>query len=391
MTEPTAEIYLDNSATTKPCEAAIGAMLQCMREKYYNPSALYARAVEVERLMRAARETVAASVQGSDQNVIFTSGGTESDNLAVFGCLSSAREKGDVLFSAAEHPAVRNACLEAANRYGHHAREIPLNARGGLDMAALEAMLSDATRLICVMQVCNETGVIMPLGEVAALRDRLAPAAALHVDGVQGYLRLPFSMRNSGVQSYAISAHKIQGPKGVGALILRDGYRVQPQMYGGGQQKNLRSGTENTVGIVGLAAAVQAYPDVDLSRAKLAALKLTAARMLSEGIPSLRVLGPAPEDADSAPHILFASLSPVRAETMVHALEAEGIMVGTGSACSSHKNKRSDVLTAMGVPPALIDGAIRLSFSADNTQEEVAFAMQRIIAQHQLLARFVRR
>lgn len=385
------EVYLDNSATTRPCEQALEAVTAAMRDGYYNPSALYGKAVEAERAVAKARETIALSVQAGNADVIFTSGGTESDNLAILGYLRGVREKGSVLFSAAEHPAVKNACQEAAARYGHTAEEIPLDKRGSLNLCALEEMLTADTRLICVMQVCNETGAIMPLAQVVALRDRLAPNAAIHVDGVQGYLRVPFSMRNLGVQSYAVSAHKIHGPKGIGALIIRRGHRLYPQLYGGGQQNDLRSGTENTPGIFGFAAAVQAYPPLETAKEQLSALKRYTVDTLSAAIPDFRVLGPAPRDADSAPHILYAAFPPVRAETMVHALEAAGVFVGTGSACSSHKQHRSETLTAMHIPPATMDSAIRLSFSVQNTPEEIRYAVQKMIEQYRLLARFTRR
>ena len=228
------EVYLDNSATTRPCEQAIEAITASMRNGYYNPSALYGKAVETERALAEARKTITASVQAGDADVVFTSGGTESDNLAILGYLRGVREQGKVLFSAAEHPAVKNACREAAARYGHTAEEIPLDSRGSLDLTALERQITSDTRLICVMQVCNETGIIMPLSRVVALRDRLAPNAAIHVDGVQGYLRVPFSMRELGVQSYAVSAHKVHGPKGVGALIIRWGHRLYPRSRSSG-------------------------------------------------------------------------------------------------------------------------------------------------------------
>jgi len=295
------------------------------------------------------------------------------------------------LYSAAEHPAVKNTCLEAAALYGHSAREIPLDTRGSLDMQALEAMLDASVKMICVMQVCNETGIIMPLHDVVAIRDRFAPQAAIHVDGVQGYLRVPFSMRELNVQSYAISSHKVHGPKGAGALIIRDGHKLHPLMVGGGQQRNLRSGTENTAGILGFSAAVAHYPEIDVSQKMLFALKRVALECLQAEIPQLRVLGPQFMDADAAPHILYIAFSPVRAETLVHALESFGVMVGTGSACSSHKHKRSEVLTAMGIQPMVIDSSIRLSFAITNTVEEVRYAAGKMIEQYKLLARFTRR
>ncbi len=382
---------MDNSATTRPCEQAVNAVVSAMREGYYNPSALYGRAVEAERELSRARKVIAQSVQAAEENVIFTSGGTESDNLAILGYLSARREKGTVLYSAAEHPAVKNACLEAAARCGHIAQVIPLDARGSLDLDAFTKLLGPDVLLVCVMQVCNETGAIMPLDRVVELRDRLAPNAAIHVDGVQGYLRVSFSMRALAVQSYAISAHKVHGPKGVGALIVRSGHKLHPQMVGGGQQNDLRSGTENTAGILGFAAAVESYPPQEIAQTQLANLKRQMTEALKTEIPSFRTLGPEPETADAAPHILYAAFPPVRAETMVHALESKGVLTGTGSACSSHKRRRSETLTAMGVPNALIESAVRISFSVYNTPEEIRFAAATIAEQYRLLARFTRR
>ncbi len=391
MPEKTMEVYLDNSATTRPCARAVEAVAEAMREGYYNPSALYARAAAAERALDRAKATVAKPVQAEGKNVVFTSGGTESDNLAIAGYLCGVHEKGDVLYSAAEHPAVKNACVEAAARYGHTAREIPLDGRGLLNLQALEAMLSPAVRLICVMQVCNETGAIMPLREVAELRDRFAPQAALHVDGVQGYLRVPFSMKALRVQSYAVSAHKVHGPKGVGALIIAPGHRVRPILFGGGQQDGLRSGTENTAGAAGFAAAVEDYPPAEAARETLFQLKRLAVERLRASLPAFEVLGPEADSADAAPHILYAAFPPVRAETMVHALEAEGVLAGTGSACSSRKRKRSEVLAAMGTPPALADSAVRLSFAVTNTPEEIEYTAEKIAEQYSILARFTRR
>jgi len=391
MPENRMHVYLDNSATTRPCAQAVEAVARAMRGAYYNPSALYAQAAEAERALQRSREVIAASVQGDKDGVIFTSGGTESDNLAIAGWLAGVRGKGRVLYGAAEHPAVKNACLDAAQRYGHTAEEIPLDSRGVLDTQALRGMLAPDVKLICVMQVCNETGALMPLERVVALRDELAPQAAVHVDGVQGYLRVPFSMKALNVQSYAVSAHKVHGPKGVGALIVRRGHRLRPILLGGGQQNNLRSGTENTAGVAGFTAAVESYPPMETARATLLGLKRLAVERLAAAIPECMILGPEPLGPDAAPHILYIALPPVRAETMVHALEAAGVLAGTGSACSSHKNRRSEVLAAMGVKPALMDGAVRISLSVDNTAEEITYATEQIAEQYKLLARFTRR
>lgn len=383
------QVYLDNSATTRPFDEVVEAMARSMREVYFNPSALYAPAMRAERELARARAAVAAPLQANEKNVLFTSGGTESDNLAILGYLQTQRQPGEVLYTAAEHAAVKNACLEAESRFGCAAREIPLLADGSVNLSALEGMLSEQTRLICVMQVCNETGVMMPIAEICALRDRLAPQAAIHVDGVQGYLRVPFSFKKYRVQSYALSAHKIHGPKGVGALVLADGHRVKPQVVGGGQQNNLRSGTENTCGVAGLLAAVERYPADGM--AQMTRCKGLLADLLREGLPETTIVGLPPEDERSAGHILNVAFPPVRAETLLHALEADGICVGTGSACSSKKGKHSAVLTAMGCPPAVMDGAIRISLCTMNTEEEMRYTAQKIIERVGLLRRFTRR
>lgn len=383
------QVYLDNSATTRPCEAAVDAMLSCMREDYYNPSALYAPAMRAEQVLKDAATAIAAAVGSDAKHVVFTSGGTESDNLAIFGHMQLNRDGGEILYSAAEHAAVRLACEEAAVRYGCRALEIPLTAEGVVDLAALEGMLSDQTRMICVMQVCNETGVVMPLEEICKLRARLAPKAAIHVDGVQGFLRIPFSMRKLPVDSYAISAHKFHGPKGVGALVWREGFRFKPMMIGGGQQNDHRSGTENTVGIAGMGAAVTAYPKNGSQR--MLALKKLLVDTLQPALPEMKLLGLPVDDKRSAPHIVNLAFPPVRAETLLHALEMDGICVGTGSACSSKKGKHSHVLTAMKCSPAVMESAIRISLCPENTREEILYTAEKIIRQVEMLRRFVRR
>ena len=293
-----------------------------------------------------------------------------------------------MLYSAAEHAAVRNACLEAEN-LGFTVKQIPLDSRGSLDLEKLESMIDESVRLIAVMQVCNETGVIMPLEKLVALRDRLAPEAAIHVDGVQGYLRLPVNMKKLKIQSYAVSAHKIHGPKGVGALIVRPGHKIGPLIFGGEHQRGLRAGTDNTVGAAGLAAAVQTFPAEAVKT--LYALKTAMAQAILSAIPGAAIIGPKPEDSDSAPHILCVSLPPVKAETMVHALEAENVIVGTGSACSSRSRKYSVGLSSMGVTETLMDSAIRISFSVFNTMDEVRTASQAIQKQYAVLSKFTRR
>lgn len=383
------QVYLDNSATTKPSEQVIDAMVQSMREGFYNPSALYSAAMYQERAMLEASRAVAKSLHANEKNLIFTSGGTESNNLAILGFMQTQREEGEILYSAAEHPAVKNTCVEAEKRYRCKAREIPLLSNGFIDLEALEEMLSPSVQMICIMQVCNETGVIMPIDEICKLRDRLAPKAAIHVDGVQGYLREPFSMQALPVQSYSLSGHKINGPKGVGALVYQNGFRFFPQMFGGGQQGNIRSGTENTTGIQGLSAAVQGYPANAMEQMRT--LKKKLYELFLASLPETTLIGLPVDDPASAGHILAVAFPPVRAETLLHALEADGILVGTGSACSSKKGKRSVVLTAMKQTPEVMDSSIRISLCPDNTEAEIIYTADQIIKHVQMLRKFKRR
>lgn len=377
-------IYLDNSATTRVSEKAAEKMMKCMREDFYNPSALYAPSLQVEKEMRQCRKLILDTVKGGDAKVIFTSGGTEADNLAILGGLQSVREGGRVLFSAGEHPAVREAC---SHLKGLDAEEIPYDAQGRVRLDALESMLDDTVRMICVMQVNNETGAVQPLKEISRLRDQKCPQALLHVDGVQGFLRVPFDMRALKVDSYALSGHKIHGPKGIGALVAGPRLRLSPRMMGGGQENNLRSGTENTPGILGLGAAIESYP----GNGDMRAVKCFLYEKLKAIVPDARVNGPDPCSEDSAPHILNISLPPVRSETMLHALEGSGIYVGIGSACSSHKQKVSHTLRTMNVPQKYAESALRFSFCPDNTREEMDEVVKAFEKNYALLSRYQRR
>lgn len=380
-------IYLDNSATTRVCDAAAAAMMQCMQAGYFNPSAVYGPALETEKMMRACRETLLRSVHArTGSQAVFTSGGTEADNLAILGRLSGMRGGGRILYSAGEHPAVKEACL-AAEAMGFEAHSVPYDHTGAVDLDALEKLITPDTRLICCMQVNNETGAIQPLSEIAALRARRAPEAHFHVDGVQGFLRVPFDMPGVQADSYALSGHKIHGPKGIGALILAPGVRVHPRALGGGQESGLRSGTENTPGIAGLLAAVEAYPLENGMRQ----VKLHLWQRLRETIPDAAVNGPAPDSDLAAPHILNVSLPPVRSETMLHALEGAGIYVGMGSACSSHKQKVSAVLRAMNTPQRLAESALRFSLCPENTLAEMEQVAAACGQNYAVLSKFQRR
>ena len=381
-------VYLDNSATTRPCRAAAEKTAELLESGWYNPSALYKPALEIQKQVDKTREICLNAIGASGGRVIFTSGGTESDNLALLGCLRGKRPGGKVLLSSLEHPAV-SACREEMERMGFRTEELPAGRDGRIDLNEAEKRITADTVLITVMQVNNETGAIEPLEEIAGIRNRQCPEAAIHVDGVQGFLRVPFAMNRLGIQSYAFSAHKIHGLKGTGALILARGYSIRPIQFGGGQEGNLRSGTENTPGILALGAAVLDWEPEDALR--IGKLKRLLWEEIAARIPTAEINGPEPGSEFAAPHILNVALEPVRSQTMLFALEGDGIYVSAGSACASRKQKISPVLKAMGVRPERADCSLRFSLSRETTEEEVRYAAERTAGHYELLKRYTRR
>ena len=378
--------YLDNSATTRPA-ASVAALLRELTESgWYNPSALYKPSMDIQKRMESVRSVCLRAAGAEGCRIVFTSGGTESDNLALIGAMKARHTPGDVLISSVEHPAV-SACAEELKRMGCRVLEIPAKQDGTINLKQLETMMSPETVLISVMQVNNETGAVEPLEEVAALRNRICPGASVHVDGVQGFLRVPIRFRKLGIQSYAFSAHKIHGLKGTGALILAENHPVKPLLYGGGQEENLRSGTENTFGILSLGEAVRNWKDEDAECIRK--MKILLYQLLKERIPEVSVNGPEPEEG--APHILNVALEPVRSQTMLFALEGDGVYVSAGSACASRKQKISPVLKAMGVNPSRADCSLRFSLSRENTEEEIRYAAERTAFHYDLLKKYTRR
>jgi cysteine desulfurase len=373
--------YLDNSATTRPDDRVIEKMAECMREGYFNPSSVYAPAVEAMRAVRECREEILKSVRSDGCRLAFTSGGTEANNLAILGAADKIRDLSVVAVTATEHPSVL-ASYEALVARGIDVRTIGVNERGELDFDALAKALDDGAKLVSVMQVNNETGAV---GDIRRIDELIAGRAFLHVDGVQGYLRVPFDMKYCDL--YTLSGHKIHGPKGIGALIYKASVRLAPRAVGGGQEENLRSGTENTPGIAGLREAARLMADYDMGA--LMEMKLHLIAAFREAVPEALVNGPDPESA--APHIVNLSFPGVRGEVMLHALEAEGVYASTGSACSSKKAKVSRVLVAMGVPAARAESALRFSISPHTTRAEIDWAAEKLGQIYQTLKRFQRR
>ncbi|HML46558.1 MAG TPA: aminotransferase class V-fold PLP-dependent enzyme, partial [Clostridia bacterium] len=316
--------------------------------------------------------------------------GTESDNLALLGTSRRLYGSWDFLISAAEHPAVLMQ-KDALQALGHRVQILPLTPEGLLDLAAAEEALSERTALVSLMQVSNETGAVQPLEALAGLIRAKAPQALLHVDGVQGFLRLPMSLRAAHVDLYTLSGHKIHGPKGIGALAVGPRAKLSPVLFGGGQERGLRSGTENLPAILGLDEAVRAMNALENPSASMRRQKLAIYRALADGIPGLAVNGPAPDSPQAAPHILNLSLPGIRGEVMVHALEEKGVLVGTGSACSSKKRKRSEGFASMNVSNERADSAVRISLSPLTTDAEIGQAVEAFQACYALLKPYQRR
>ncbi len=382
--ENSPQAYLDNSATTRPCPAAVEAVNQCLTEGFYNPSSVYKPAVEAFTQLRACREEVLRALHAPEHNLTFTSGGTEANNLAILGTVARMRGRQVVAVSAVEHPSVRESFQHLAEM-GHDVRVIGVDARGELDWAALETALNDGASLVSCMQVNNETGALL---DVARLHALVNGRALIHVDGVQGFMRVPIDLKY--VDLYTLSGHKIHAPKGTGALAWRKNVRIAPRQIGGGQESGLRSGTENTPGIAGLRAAVADMEKMgaDMPR-QLMQKKLYMIEQFQKAVPEMLINGPEPEMA--APHIVNISFPGVRGEVMLHALEGMRVYASTGSACSSKKLKVSGVLTAMGIAPARAEWALRFSLSPHTTMEEIDYAARCLATLYAQLKKYARR
>ena len=358
-------IYLDNSATTKPCREAVEAMTAALTENWGNPSALYDFGIDTARQLRTARHQVAAAMGAEPDRVFFTSGGTEADNWAIFGAAKRMGKRGKhIITTAIEHHAVLN-CMKELEAQGFEVTYLKPDKQGTVTLEALKEALRKDTVLVSVMMVNNEVGSVMPIDRMAKLTHRICPDAIFHTDAVQGFLKVPFAAKALGADLISVSSHKVHGPKGVGALYISPRLKSFPaQMLGGGQEGGYRSGTEGTPGIFGFAAAcaaVGATFRADSLREKALLGKLTEELEKLEGI----VLNGAHE----APHILSLSVPGVPTQNSLNILQDKGICVSAGSACA--KGHRSHVLSAMELAPEVIDGSFRVSLCRDTTEEEL--------------------
>ena len=355
-------IYLDNSATTKPCPAAVEAMTRVLTQNWGNPSALYHFGMEAAKELRQARKAVAAALGAEEDRVFFTSGGTEADNWAIFSTVERLQKRGrHILTTAVEHHAVLHP-MEKLQAQGFDLTFLKPDATGAVPLEEFTAALRPDTILVSVMMVNNESGAVMPIAEMIRATRRKSPLALFHIDAVQGLGKVPFRAKSLGADLISVSSHKIHGPKGVGALYVKKGLQLPPLLLGGGQEGGYRSGTEGLPAIAGFGAAC-ADLDPAAEIAHMAELR-DACREELQKVPGLQLLG-----QQQAPHIVSASLPGLRSQGILNCLQDRGICVSAGSACA--KGHRSHVLEAMGLPPQVIDGAFRISFGRDNTLEDV--------------------
>ncbi len=376
------EIYLDNSATTKPSPGVIQAVVECMEIIYGNPSSAHRKGLEAERVITRSREAVAAVLKADPRQIIFTSGGTESDNLAIKGVASSYSNRGKhIITTAIEHPAVLNACRDL-EREGFEVTYLPVDREGVIQVEDLEEALREDTILVSTMYVNNEIGSVQPLLEIAKVIKKAKTTGKLplwHVDAVQALGRLPLFPAETGIDLVSLSAHKVHGPKGIGALYVGKGVTLRPQIAGGGQEGDLRSGTENVPGIAGFGAAAGELNKAGGKAAEhMAALRRMLVEGVMESIPGCRLNGPPPGSPYAAPHIANISFKGIRGEVLLHWLEGEGIYASTGSACSSRKHVGNGVLKALGLREEEAQGALRFSFSPDNGVEQVETVLRKL-------------
>lgn len=380
-------IYLDNSATTKVLPQAADAAYQAMTDGFFNPAAAYALGSRTEKRVEEARAALARPLGVRREQLIFTSGGTESNNTAIFGSLKGWRGPKRIITTAVEHPSVYEAVLSLENSPDTEVVILPVDGQGYPDLSALSAALTEDTALVSMMHVNNELGTVTDVNAAARLIRALAPRAVFHVDGVQAYLKV--DSRGLDMDFYSVSAHKFHAPKGVGFLYHRSGARFGGGQIGGGQEGNLRSGTLNVPGILGMAAAEQVYEqNLTAWRQNMRACKQRLYTNLMS-IPDVLLNGPSPDLA--APHILNLSFLGVRGEVLLHALEQFDICVSTGSACAAHKAGKNRILTAAGITGQRQEGAIRFSLCPFNTEEEMDTVSEAIVEQVKFLRRYRRR
>ncbi len=370
------EVYLDNSATTACFEDAAQLMHRILCEDYGNPSSLHHKGVEAEAYLRYANETFAKILKVNEKEIFFTSCGTESDNIALVGtAMANHRTGRHLITTRIEHPAVLQP-MAYLEKQGFEVTYLSVDRQGRISLEELEQAVRADTILVSIMHTNNEIGSIQPIAEAGALIKKRNPNTLFHVDAVQGFGKARIYPGKMHIDMLSASGHKIHGPKGIGLLYMREGAKVSPIMYGGGQQRGLRSGTENLPGIAGFAKAAElVYQDLEQDVDRMYGLR----EKLTNGVKNIEdiVLNGCP-GREGAPHVVSVSFRGVRSEVLLHALEERGIYVSAGSACAAHKPQPSATLRAVGVEKELLESTIRFSLSGFTTEEEIAYTCQNL-------------
>lgn len=385
------ECYLDNSATTRCTKSVAQVMTEVMCGAYGNPSSLHHKGVEAERYVREARETIAKTLKCTPKEIFFTSGGTESDNLAIRGAAyANARQGRHLITTSVEHPAVLNT-MQYLEQQGYEVTYLPVDEYGRVRLPDIEAAIRPDTILVSMMHTNNEIGALEPIAEAGELIKRVNPNTLFHVDAVQGYGKSRIYVKRMKIDMLSVSAHKIHGPKGIGFLYVGDRVKIRPIVFGGGQERGLRSGTENVPAIAGMAqAAEEIYQNLDEDVERMYGLRAR----LEDGIRRLEnVRFNTLPGSESAPHVLSVSFAGVRSEVLLHALEDKGIYVSAGSACASNhpETSGSATLRAIGLEKELLNSTIRFSLSAFTTKEEIDDTVQALGELVPMLRRYMRR
>lgn len=393
------EVYLDNAATTRPSSRVRERMMKTLDEDYGNPSSLHRKGMEAEHYLKEARQVIADSMKVSPSSIIFTSGGTESNNMALIGgALANKRRGNHIITTRIEHASVHNPVLFLESQ-GYRVTFLSVDCLGHVNLSELKEALCEDTVVVSVMHVNNEMGAVENLEEIAEIVKSYNRDILFHVDDIQGYGKYRIYPKRMNIDLLSVSGHKIHGPKGTGFLYQGEHARILPIIYGGEQQKGMRSGTENVPGIAGLSEAVkEIYENHGEKRRGLYERKFQMIERLLK-MEEVTVHGVVPEGErvtmqaveKTAPHIVSAGFAGVRSEVLLHALEEKGVYVSSGSACSSNHPQLSGTLKAIGVDEKLLDSTLRFSFSMNTTEEEITYACDRIEELLPLLRRFTRR
>ena len=384
------EVYLDNAATTPVKEEVVKAVVRSLEKEYGNPSSLHRKGVEVEKSIKVIRKTLAKALGCMDQEIYFTSGGTEANNIAIRGIVEANKRAGNhIITTRIEHPSVLNTFKELEAK-GFEVTYLNVNEEGFISTEELSESIKATTILVSIMQVNNEVGSIQPIDEIARLIKQKNKQTLFHVDAIQSFGKLRFKLEDMLVDSLSISGHKIHAPKGIGALYVKKNVKVTPIITGGGQEMGIRVGTENVPGIYGLGEAVELImKDQQRYIGKLTHNKEYFLTGLKTVLEDLLILSPMVDSF--APHIICVSFVGVKSEVLLHSLEQEGIYVSSGSACSSKKKGNSHVLTAMKLKDTVIDSTIRFSISDTITETELDYAVEKIKKQVNILRKIMKR